>query len=239
MYSITQTRPDIAFVLSVISRYSYNPSPDNATLVKYAFKYYGRTQNVGLLVSGETEGLRVLWNDDSFKQKTTRPGGQVNVTVWADSDWKGDKATGRSTFGYIVQLGKATVAWKSKRTDRVMLSTTEAEHHAICKGCQSALWIRNLLTEMRVPAKFTLNCDNQGAVKLSWNPEFHQRTSHIPLEEHFVRDEVASGRVETQWVSTEEQLADGLTKSLDRKRHERMMKGMRLMSLTEWEEGCF
>lgn len=131
-----------------------------------------------------------------------------------------------------MQLGDSTLHWRSKLADRVMPSTTETEHHAIGKGMQVLLWIRNLLQELRIPAKFTVKSDNLGAVKLTKNPEFHQRNGHIPLDEHFVRDQISSGRIQIEWVPTQEQKADGFTKPLNGPRHRAMMEGFRLKELS-------
>lgn len=91
--------------------------------------------------------------------------------------------------------------------------------------------MRNLLLELRIPADFIVKCDNQGTVKLTKNPEFHQRTGHIPLDKHFVRDEISSKRIQIDWVPTEEQLADGLTKPLAGNRHNSMITRLGLVQM--------
>lgn len=112
-----------------------------------------------------------------------------------------------------------------------MASTTEAEYHGVYQAIKALLWIRNLLFELRIPATYTIKCDNQGAVKLTKNPEFHQRTGHIPIDEHFVRDEIASKRVTIDWVPTDDQLADGLTKPLAGNRHNTMISRLGLVTI--------
>jgi hypothetical protein len=139
----------------------------------------------------------------------------------------------RLTYGYIVQLENSTVHWKSKRAHRVMTSTTEAEYHGLMKAVQKGLFYRSLFTELRIPLKVTIKGDNQSSIKLTKNPEFHDRTAHIPLEEHFVRDEVERETVKIDWVSTDQQLADGLTKPLTRDKHEEFIQRLGLVEVLE------
>jgi hypothetical protein len=75
--------------------------------------------------------------------------------------------------------------------------------------------------------------DNEGSIKLSKNPEFHQRTSHIPLEEHFLREEISSGRVSIKWCPTASQIANGLTKILPTIKHRKMIEDLGLRDATE------
>src|SRR5208337_1656582 len=114
-----------------------------------------------------------------------------------------------------------------------MTSTTEAEYHALIKGAQQGLFCRSLFTELRIPIRVTIKGDNQGSIKLTKNPEFHERTMHIPLEEHFVRDEVERGTIAVTWVPTNKQVADGLTKPLTREKHQRMLQSLGLRDVTE------
>jgi len=232
LYLMSQTRPDLAFTLSVLSRFCHNPSDENFKLAEHSARYLNGTINYGLVLGGENICPDPEWDNDNFKMEEPKPK-PLPVNVWTDSDWKGDKVTGKSTHSYVVQLGNVNnvVSWKSKRTSRVMLSSTEAEYHALGKGAQAALWLRSLLTELRIPATFTLLGDNQGSIKLAKNPEFHQRTGHIPLEEHFLRDEVEAGHITVQWVPTEEQLADGLTKILSIADHKEMVRKLGMVDI--------
>ncbi|KAH7464539.1 hypothetical protein FOMA001_g17558 [Fusarium oxysporum f. sp. matthiolae] len=115
MYGMTQTRPDLAFLLSVLSRYMSNPSPAHSRLNKRGLRYLQQTRDHGLVLGGVKKDPESAWS----------------ITAWADSDWKGDTVTGRSTFGWLVQLEGSTVSWRAKRHETVALSTTEAEYTAL------------------------------------------------------------------------------------------------------------
>ena len=233
MHLMTYSRPDIAFTMSVVSRYNHNPSADNLHLANYCLKYLSGTQNLGLELGGRRTLPSPQWDNEEFQQPARQQEGNLDIVIWTDSDFKGDKSTMRSTYGYIVQVEGSTVHWKSKRAPRVMTSTTEAEYHAIMKGVQQGLFYKSLFTELRIPINLTIKSDNQGSIKLTRNPEFHERTMHIPLEEHFVRDEVDRGTVTISWVPTNDQVADGLTKPLTREKHQRMLQLLGLRDVTE------
>lgn len=222
MYGMTQTRPDFAFLLSALSRYMANPAPAHLQLAKRGFRYLQKTRRYGLALGGAKKDKDTAWN----------------VIAWADSDWKGDKSTGRSTFGWLVQLEESTISWRAKRHETVALSTTEAEYTALSQCARELAWIRSLFSELQLPLNIPilLNGDNQGSLKLCRNPEYHQRTKHIPLVEHHIREEVEAGNIDVQYVSTHEQIADGLTKPLDTGSHERFLEAIRV-SLCPIEEG--
>lgn len=229
MYAMYLTRPDLAFPVSVLSRYCSNPSKDHLKLLSHTLRYFNQTQNYGLEV-GQPD-LPVAgpeWDNADFNLEASADGSALSLECWSDSDWKGDKATGRSTYGLCIKIDDSLVDYQSKRALRVMLSSTDAEYHGLAKAAQVGLWMRNLFTELRIPITVTLFGDNQGSIKLANNPEFHRRTQHIPLEEHFIRDEIEKGTMSTQWVGTADQLADGLTKPLPRVKHERMMELLRI-----------
>ena len=214
MYGMTQTRPDLAFLLSVLSRYMANPSPVHSRLAKRGLRYLQKTRKHGLVLGGVKKSKDTAWN----------------VVAWADSDWKRDKSTGRSTFGWLVQLEESTVSWRAKRHETVALSTTEAEYTALSQCARELAWIRNLFSELQLPLNIPilLNGDNQGSLKLCRNPELHQRTKHIPLVEHHIREEVEAGNIDVQYVSTHEQIADGLTKPLDSVSHGHFLEAIRV-----------
>jgi hypothetical protein len=115
-----------------------------------------------------------------------------------------------------VFLGDNLVSWSSKRQHTVLRSSAEAEYRAVANGVAEATWLRQLLFELhRPPRQGTLvYCDNVSAVYLSSNPVQHQRTKHIEIDLHFVREKVALGQVRVLHVPTTSQYADVFTKGL-------------------------
>ena len=105
----------------------------------------------------------------------------------------------------------------------VALSSTEAEYVAAGEAVKEALWYRSWIFEVfqaYICAK--IHCDNTSAIKLSLNASYHDKSKHIGLRHHFIRDEISKGHVDIQWVATEKQQADILTKPVDRYIFERL-----------------
>jgi hypothetical protein len=115
-----------------------------------------------------------------------------------------------------VFLGDNLVSWSSKRQNIISRSSAEVEYHAVANGVAEACWLRQLLQELHAPlSKSTLvYCDNVSAVYLSTNHVQHQRTKHVEIDLHFVRERVAIGDVRVMHVPTTSQFTDIFTKGL-------------------------
>ncbi|GKA46710.1 ribonuclease H-like domain-containing protein [Tanacetum coccineum] len=138
------------------------------------------------------------------------------ATVCTDADWAGCPITHRSTSGYCVFLGDNLLSWSAKRQVTLSRSSAKAEYRGVANVVADTAWIRNLLCELHTPL-FTATlvyCDNVSAVYMSANPVQHQRTKHIEIDIHFVRDFVASGQVRVLHVPSRFQYADIFTKGL-------------------------
>lgn len=138
--------------------------------VKNIFRYLRNTANMGILYNGSTDS--------------------TYLEGYADADYAGDLETRRSTSGYIFTMMNGAVTWESLQQKTVSLSTTEAEYIATCESVKEALWIKQLLKDIEYPCAdpIVINLDNQSAIKLIKNPEFHKRSKHIDIRYHFVRE---------------------------------------------------
>ena len=139
-----------------------------------------------------------------------------------NSFWGGDIETRGSTSGYVFQIQNNTVSWRSKRQTSVSRSTTEAEYIALSLASQEIVWLRRLLsnigTQQDEPS--IVFEDNQGAIELTKNPKFHNRTKHVDIAFHFVREQVNRDVMSVVYCSTDNMLADIMTKALPRKTFE-------------------
>nr|GEU94014.1 retrovirus-related Pol polyprotein from transposon TNT 1-94 [Tanacetum cinerariifolium] len=194
MYLMVCTRPDIAYAVSVVSRYLANSSKNHWEAVKWILKYLRGTANVGLVYE-------------------TNRGNYVDVTCFVDSDYAKDPNKGRSITGYAFLVHGCVVSWKEMLQHVVALSTTEVEYMAFTEAVKEAIWLRGLLEELGVQLNtVAVNCDNQGAIHLSQNLVFHERTKHINVCYHFIREVLEAKTVKVLKVGTESNAADALTK---------------------------
>ena len=138
------------------------------------------------------------------------------LIAYADADWAGAK-TRRSNTGNIIFIGGAAVSWNSRAQKTVALSSTEAEYMALSDTCRQLVWIRNLFAEMKIQLTALPLCrDNQGAIFITSNAVQEQRTKHIDIRYHYIREVVEDGKVKLYFVKSADNYADIFTKNLDR-----------------------
>ena len=196
MYSMICTRPDLAHSVSVVSRFMSNLGKQHWQGVKWILRYLRGTTSVGL-VYGEAGGA------------------ENGIIGYVDFDYAGDLDQRRSLTGYVFQINGCTVSWKSTLQHVVALSTTEAEYIALTEAIKEALWLKGLLGELGFQQdSVEVLCDSQSAIHLSKNQVFHERTKHIDVRLHFIREVLSGGKVQVKKVITEENAADMLTKSM-------------------------
>ena len=200
LYLSTWKRPDIAFAVSNVAKFCSNPSKEHWTAVKWILRYLVGTVDYGLCY---------------------KSGSQSDECVgYSDSDWAGDINDRKSTSGYLFQLNGTAISWRSKKQSCVALSTAEAEYMALASAAQEAIWIQQVLSDMTSePTKpVHINEDNQSAISMTKNPQYHGRAKHISIKYHFVREQVENAVVILKYCPSENMLADMFTKGLNRDR---------------------
>jgi hypothetical protein len=192
---LTFTRPDIAYAVQQVCLHMHDPRDSHLTAMKRILRYLRGTPDYGLLLC---------------RSRST------DLAVYTDADWAGCPDTHRSTSGYAVFLGDNLVSWSAKRQTVVSRSSAEAKYRAVANGVAEATWLRQLLLELQTPpSRYTLvYCDNISTVYLSNNLVQHQRTKHVEIDLHFIREKVAIGQVCVLHVPTTSQFADVFTKGL-------------------------
>ncbi|KAJ9547776.1 LOW QUALITY PROTEIN: hypothetical protein OSB04_020319 [Centaurea solstitialis] len=192
---LTFTRPDISYAVQQICMHMHAPRTSHFNALKRILRYIKGMLDHGLHLT-----------------KSPRN----KLIAYTDADWAGCPDTRRSTSGYCVYLGDNLISWSSKRQPAISRSSVEAEYRGVANVVSETCWIRNLLLELHIPTSTAtlVYCDNVNAVYLSCNPVQHQRTKHIEIDIHFVREQVAHGQVRVSHIPSRYQVADIFTKGL-------------------------
>ncbi|KAG9442993.1 hypothetical protein H6P81_018847 [Aristolochia fimbriata] len=192
------TRPDISYVVNVVSQFMAAPRSIHYAAVIRILRYVKGTLMQGLFMSSASP---------------------LSLLAFSDADWAGDVIDRRSTTGYLVFLGYSPISWRSKKQSTVSRSSTEVEYRALADTTSEIVWLRWLLQDMGVhlDSSSPLYCDNKSAMQIVHNAVFHDRTKHIEVDCHFIHHHCALGTVDLLYVPSEDQVMICLpSRSLDR-----------------------
>ncbi|GJR12550.1 putative ribonuclease H-like domain-containing protein [Tanacetum coccineum] len=192
---LTASRPDIMFAVSACSRNQVTPTTSNLEAVKKIFKYLKGQPRLGLWYPRESPFV---------------------LEAYSDSDYAGANKDRKSTTGGCQFLGRRLISWQCKKQTIVATSSTEAEYVAAANCCGQVLWIQNQLLDYGYNFMNTkIFIDNQSTICIVKNPVFHQRTKHIEIRHHFIRDANEKKLIQVLKIHTDDNVADLLTKAFD------------------------
>lgn len=194
LYLANCTRPDLAQPVGMLARFMSNPSDDHMSAAKQVLRYLADTTTLGII----------------YKKSDPE-----SITGYCDADYVGDMDKRKSTSGYVFVRSGGAVSWNSKLQSTVAMSTCESEFMSAAHAAKEALWLRDLKGELSGRVQpVTIMGDNQGALKLIHHPFAHQRTKHIDVAHRFVQDRAERGEIICDYISTDQMVADCLTKAV-------------------------
>ena len=207
---LTTTQPDLSFAVQQVSQFMHSPRHLHMAVVRRIIRYLKGTSSRGLFFSA---------------------GSSLQLAGYSDADWAGCPNTRRSITGWCMFLGSSLISWKSKKQDRVSKSSTESEYRAMSAACSEITWLRGLLAELSFPQSnpTSLHADNTSAIQIATNPVYHERTKHIEVDCHYIREAVDTQLLSFPHVPTTLQVADLFTKSHTRHRHQFLVGKLMLL----------
>ncbi|UYV78679.1 hypothetical protein LAZ67_16002366, partial [Cordylochernes scorpioides] len=208
LYLANSSRPDMTFAVTKLAQFCSNPGERHWQAAKHILRYLQATKNVSLI----------------YKR------GSDDILAFSDSDWANDIDDRRSTSGSAVTINGCLVSWRSKKQNCVSLSTMESEYIALAQTTKEILWIAQILENLKcltnASRPITIFCDNRAAIEFSKNNIENNRSKHIDIRYHYIREKVNSGDIHVNYISTNDNLADIFTKGLKRTAHQNACAAM-------------
>lgn len=210
---LTTTRPDLGYVVHILSTFMQKPLLPHWEAALRVVRYLKGSPGQGILLKA---------NDS------------LQISAYCDFDWSSCPVSRRSLSAYIIFVGDSPVIWRAKKQDAVSLSSAEAEYRAMSVTVKELKWLKELYDSFTLshPLPMRLYCDSKSAIHIASNPVFHECTKHIERDCHHVRDAYKSKLISLEHVSSKNQLADMLTKSLPRPLFEDLLSKLGVRNLT-------
>ncbi|CAN6710697.1 unnamed protein product [Malus baccata var. baccata] len=192
---LSHIHPNTAYAVSVVIQFMPSPSEAHMDAVTYILRYLKRAHDRGLVFSK---------ND------------HLNVEGYTNADWADFITNRRSTSGYFTFVGGNLVTWRSKKQKVVARSSAKAKFHGMSHGLCEVLWLKKLLRDLGFKPKcaMKLHYDNKATIEIAHNPVQHDRTKHVEIDRHFIKEKLNAGIIMFLFVGSEYQLVDVLTKDV-------------------------
>ncbi|KAL2237883.1 UNVERIFIED_CONTAM: Retrovirus-related Pol polyprotein from transposon TNT 1-94 [Sesamum indicum] len=195
MFLMVCTRPDVAYAISCLSRYMSNPGLPHYEALKWLLRYLRGSDNIGITFSRNSE--------------------HSHLVGFVDSNYANDRDSRKSTTSYVFIFCGSCIRWKFHLQHIVALSAIEAEYIATTEAFKEAIWLDGLIKEIDFSKeKLVVFSNSQSSIQLCKNPIFHDRTKHIDVRYHFIRDIVGKDVIKLEKISFDENPADMGTKCL-------------------------
>ena len=210
MWLAVNARPDIAFAVQFLSKFSKQPKPKHWQAVKRVLRYLKGTMSATIHYSS---------SDSRF-------------LAYCDSDWARNPSDRKSTSGFLILFHGAPLSWRVRKQNSVALSSAEAEYMAASLCVREVRWFRQVFNELHRgfgDQPIIIYTDNQPTIQMSINPVYQSRTKHIDIHAHHLRDEVKKGTIKLAHIAGTENPADIFTKPLPAAQHRKCCQLMGLI----------
>ncbi|XP_019459996.1 PREDICTED: uncharacterized protein LOC109359757 [Lupinus angustifolius] len=209
---LTHTCPDISYAISFLSQFVSSPSDLHQKAAYRILKYLKGSPGKGIFF---------------FVDSNT------TIKGLSDSDWGACLDTRKSVTGWCFFLGSSLISWKSKKQTTVSRSSAEAEYRSLAMASCEAQWLLSLLEDLGINHSKAINlyCDNKSALHIAANPVFHERTKHIEIDCHVVRERTQNGTIHLLPISSSAQTADLFTKPLSPKPFNNLISKLGMLNI--------
>ena len=198
-YLAISTRPDIAHAVNQLGQYSSCPTNEHHRLINHNLRYLSSTQSYGVSFPYSHLSLREA---------------ALPLHVYTDASFAPDPDTRRSISSFIHLLSNALISWSAKLQRTVAVSTCEAEYMAASIAVAHLTWLKAALGELKVAVSTTLFVNNKSSIDLIYNHRLTERSKHIDVHYHHIREHYNNGAFNLQYIRTNDNLADAFTKPL-------------------------
>jgi hypothetical protein len=214
LYAVVMTRPDAAFAVSQLARFNSNPGPDHHRAADRALLYLKKTNTLALQFGQDDQFL--MASDASYADNPDR----------------------KSSQAYVMRLFGGTIGWRANKQATVTTSTTEAELLALSQAAGEAMFISRLVKELGIrleEEQIHIQCDNLQTIRLIHQDinRLQTKLRHVDIHNHWLRQEAQRNRITVDYISTEEMIADGLTKVLVGPAFQRSVEQLGLIDITD------
>lgn len=192
------------YIVHILTLYMQQPTTDHMQAAKRLLRYLVANPGQGILLVSKSA---------------------AQLTAYCDSDSVNCAFSRKSTSGFCIMLGASPISWKTKKQTVVARSSAEVEYRSMALASCEVTWLSTLLHDMGITdlPHTVLNCYNQAALAIAANPVLHERTKHVEIDCHYIRDKVAAREIVTKHVPSYVQVADMFTKQLSVKQHSYLM----------------
>lgn len=195
MYLLQSTRPDIAYAVSLLSRFNTSYNQSHWEAVKNLFRYLKATSHFGLTFSRDS---------------------CPKLFGYCDASYASDKTDFKSITGYVFLMQGSAISWRSKKQSTIAKSSTEAELQSLSDAVDETLWLRKIIKELELETEgpTMIMCDNRSTIEFGNNAKFSHNLKHVNVRYYSIKEKIDKQEIELKPVSTEEMVADILTKPL-------------------------